>query len=153
GAATHLVDAIATVLRTDAARGGDAAAGKDSLRGGTGQGMPGYAGPVSYGGLAVTIVCMGAIALVLATSAARRRFPGRKTQLAGVALGGVSVASLVAMGSGPGWLVLVAGLIVNAVIWASIRAHRCPRDGSWMEIEEDIVQRPTYWSQGIARVT
>ena len=153
GAATNLVDAIAGVLRADAARGGDAAPTKDTPRGAAGRGIAGYAGPVSYGGLAVTVVCMGAIALVLITNASRRRFPGRKAQVAGAALGGISVASLLAMGSGPGWLAFVAGAIVNAVIWASIRAHRCPRDGSWMEIDEEILQRPTYWSQGVARVT
>jgi uncharacterized membrane protein YgcG len=73
-------------------------------------------------------------------------------QLAGAGLTGASVVSLVAMGSGPGWLALVGGLILNAVIWASIRSHRCPRDGSWMEIEEELISRPTYFSQGLARV-
>jgi len=145
GAATHLVDAIAAALRADAARGGDAAPGKDTLR-------RGDSGPANYGGVAVTVLCMGAIAVLLLSSAARRRFPGRKSQLAGAGLAGASVVSLVAMGSGPGWLVLVVGLIANAVIWASIRSHRCPKDGSWMEIEEDVLQRPTYWSQGVARV-
>jgi len=153
GAATNLVDAIAAVLRADAVRGGDAAPTKHTVRGGAGRGIAGSAGPDSYGGLAVTVVCMGAIALVLMFNVSRRRFPGRKAQVAGAALGGISVASLLAMGSGPGWLALVAGAIVNAVIWASIRAHRCPRDGSWTEIDEDILQRPTYWSQGVARVT
>ena len=63
------------------------------------------------------------------------------------------MVSLISMSSGAGWLVLVVGVIVNAVIWASIRAHKCPRDGSWMVIEEDLVSPPTYWSEGIAHVT
>ncbi|HTO95631.1 MAG TPA: hypothetical protein VMK66_01200, partial [Myxococcales bacterium] len=108
--------------------------------------------PGNPGGLVVTVICMGAFAVVLATSAARRRFPGRGTQIAGAGLAGASVLSLLAMNSGPGWLALVAGLILNAVIWVSIRSHRCPRDGSWMEIDQELISRPTYLSQGLARV-
>ena len=153
GAAVHVVDALAAVLEADAAAGGEAAPARDGQRGGTGVGMRGYAGPVSYGGLGITILCMGAFAIVLASSGARRRFPGKGTQLAGAGLTGASVVSLISMSSGAGWLALVVGLIVNAVIWASIRAHKCPKDGSWMVIEEDLVSPPTYWSEGIAHVT
>jgi uncharacterized membrane protein YgcG len=90
---------------------------------------------------------------MLATAAARRQFPGRKTVLASGGLTGLSVVGLVAAGSGPGWLVLVAGLIVAAVIWASISAHKCPKDGSWMVIEQELIDPPTYWSEGVAHVT
>jgi uncharacterized protein len=152
GAAVHVVDALAAVLEKDAAAGGDTAPGRDSLRRGTGVGMPGSAVPMNLGGLAIAIVCMGGLAIVLASSGMRRRFPGRKTQWTGAALTGASVLSLFAMPSGPGWLALVAGLIVNAVIWTSIRAHRCPKDGSWMTIDQQILDQPTYWSQGLARV-
>src|SRR5438128_11722908 len=96
---------------------------------------------------------MGPFAIVRASSGARRRFPGTWTQLAGAGLTGASVVSLISMSSGAGWLALVVGLIVNAVIWASIRAHKCPKDGSWMVIEEDLVSPPTYWSEGIVHVT
>ena len=153
GAAVHVVDALAAVLEADAAAGGDAAPGPDSVRRGTGVGMRGYAGPGSYGGLAVTVLCMAAFVIVLASSGARRQFPGKRTQLAGGGLTVASVGSLIAMSSGAGWLALVVGLIVNAVIWASIRAHKCPKDGSWMVIEEDLVSSPTYWSEGVAHVT
>src|SRR5437588_12426149 len=71
GAATHVTDAIAQVLQADAAAGGDTAPTTRSARGGTGQGMPGYAGPPNLGGLAVTILCMAAFAIALATSGAR----------------------------------------------------------------------------------
>jgi uncharacterized membrane protein YgcG len=148
----HVVDALASVIQADAAAGGDAAAGKNALRGGSGIGMPGYAAPANYGGLAVTVACMFALVVLLATSGARRQFPGRKTQLAGAGLTSASVVSLVAMGSGAGWLALVAGLIVNAVIWASIRSHKCPKDGSWMTIDQEIIDPPTYWSEGVAHV-
>jgi uncharacterized membrane protein YgcG len=114
--------------------------------------MRGYGGPTSYGGLAIALACMGGLAIVLASSGMRRRFPGRKTQWSGAALTGISVVSLFAMPSGPGWLALVAGLIVNAVLWTSIRSHRCPKDGSWMMIGQEILDEPTYWSQGLARV-
>jgi uncharacterized protein len=152
GAAVHAVDALASVLEKDAAAGGDAAPAKDGLRRGTGVGMRGYGAPPSYGGLGITILCMAALAIVLASSGARRKFPGRPTQLAGAGLAGASVVSLVTMGSGPGWLALVGGLILNAVIWASIRAHKCPKDGSWMIIDQEILDPPTYWSQGVAHV-
>src|SRR5437588_8416592 len=71
GAATHVTAAIAQVLQADAAAGGDTAPTTRSARGGTGQGMPGYAGPPNLGGLAVTILCMAAFAIALATSGAR----------------------------------------------------------------------------------
>jgi uncharacterized protein len=153
GAAAHVVDALAAILEADAAAGGETAPARDAPRGGTGVGTPGYAGPVSYGGLGITVLCMGAFAIVLGSSGARRRFPGKGTQLAGAGLTAASVVSLISMSSGAGWLALVVGLIVNAVIWASIRAHKCPKDGSWMVIEEDLVSPPTYWSEGIAHVT
>jgi len=152
GAAVHVVDALAGILEKDASAGGDAAPAKDALRGGTGVGMRGYSESAGYGGLAITILCMAGFAILLASSGARRRFPGRRTQFAGAGLTAASVASLAAMPSGPGWLALVAGLIVNAVIWTSIRAHKCPKDGSWMTIDEEIVDEPTHWSEGIAHV-
>lgn len=153
GAAVHVADALAAVINADAAAGGDAAPGKNAMRGGRGVGMRGYAGPANYGGLLVTVLCMLALVVLLASSGARRQFPGAKTRLAGAGLAGVSVLSLVAMGSGAGWIALVIGLIVNAVVWTSIRAHKCPKDGSWMTIDEEIVDEPTYWSEGVAHVT
>ncbi len=152
GAAMQVVDALAAILEKDAAAGGDAAPAKDSLRGGTGIGMTGSGAAQGYGGLGITILCMGALAVMLASSGARRRFPGKGAQLAGAGLTAASVASLVALGSGPGWLALAAGLIVNAVIWTSIRAHRCPKEGSWMTIDQEIIDEPTRWSQGRAHV-
>jgi uncharacterized protein len=152
GAAVHVVDALAGILEKDASAGGDAAPAKDAMRGGTGVGMRGYSAPPGYGGLAIAVLCMGGFAILLASSGARRRFPGRRTQFAGAGLTAASLASLAAMPSGAGWLALVAGLIVNAVIWATIRAHKCPKDGSWMTIEEEIVDEPTRWSEGIAHV-
>jgi uncharacterized protein len=152
GAAVHVVDRIASLLQTDAAAGGDTAPTKDSMRGGKGIGQPGAAGETSAGGLVVTLLSMLALVVALATSGSRRQFPGRKTQLAAAGLTGVSVLSLIAAGSGAGWLALVIGLILVAVIWTSIRAHRCPRDGSWMTIDEEVIDPPTYWSEGVAHV-
>src|SRR5260370_5959787 len=110
GAALHLVSAIADVVQADAAAGGDAAPAKDTMRGGRGLGQPGAAQPQSAGGLVVTVLCMLSLVIALATSGARRQFPGMKTQLAAAGLTGVSVISLFAAGSGPGWLVLAVGL-------------------------------------------
>src|SRR3954471_14034096 len=55
-AAVHLVDAVAGVLRADAAAGGDVAPTAGGRRGGTGQGMRGNAPPENLTGLAVTIL-------------------------------------------------------------------------------------------------
>lgn len=151
-ASVHLVDAIASVLRENAASGGELAPAAGARRSGTGQGMRGNAPPESMGGLAVTFVGMLALILLLATSGARRHFPGKKMQLAAAAVTAVSFLSLVVAGSGAGWLVLAIGLIIVAVVWTSIRSHRCPKDGSWMLIEEEIVDEPTYYSDGYARV-
>jgi uncharacterized membrane protein YgcG len=152
-AALKLAQSMAAVLEADAAAGGEAAPHKDTMRGGTGIGQPGASGPQGMTGLVVTVLCMLALIAMLGTAAARRQFPGRKTLLAGGGLTGLSVVGLVAAGSGPGWLVLVAGSIVAAVIWASISAHKCPKDGSWMVIEQDLVDPPTYWREGVAHVT
>ena len=151
GAAVHVVDAIASVLQADAAAGGDTAPVAGSPRRGTYQGLRG-AGPANTGGLVITVLCMFALVIALATSAGRRQFPGRKTQLAAAGLTGGSVVALVVAGSSAGWLALVVGLILVAVIWVSIRSHRCPKDGSWMTIDEEVIDRPTYWSEGVAHV-
>src|SRR5712691_10061413 len=152
-AAVKLADALARVVESDAAAGGDAAPAKDTLRGGKGIGQPGAAAETNAGGLVVTILCMLGLVVMLATSGARRQFPGKKTQLAGAGLTTLSVISLIAASSGAGWIALVIGLIVNTVIWVSIRAHKCPKDGSWMTIEEEVIDPPTYWSEGVAHVT
>ena len=152
-AALKLAQAIAGVLDADAAAGGDAAAKPGTLRGGKGIGQPGYRGPENVGGFAITALCMVALVAMLASSGVRRRFPGTRTKLAAAGLTGASVLSLLVAGSGIGWLALVGGLIANAVIWASIQSHKCPKDGSWLMIDEHLIARPTYWSQGLARVT
>jgi uncharacterized membrane protein YgcG len=152
-AAVQLVDAIANVLNSDAAAGGDLAPTAGGRRGGTGQGMRGNAPPTSFGGLAVTILCMLALVITLATSGTRRQFPGKKTQLAAAGLTGVSLVSLFMAASGAGFIALVIGLIIVAVVWASIRAHKCPKDGSWMTIDEEVIDEPTYWSDGVAHVS
>jgi uncharacterized membrane protein YgcG len=151
GAAVHVADAIASVLQADAAAGGDARPTATSPRCGTGQGLAG-GGPIATSGLFATLLCMFVLVLILASSGARRRFPGRKTRLAAGGLTLASVASLVLAGSGAGWLVLVVGLILTSILWTSIQAHRCPKDGSWMTISEQIVEPPTYWNRGLAIV-
>src|SRR5204863_7312526 len=104
-------------------------------------------------GLVVTILAMLALVVTLITSASRRQFPGKKTKIAGGALTGVSVISLFAASTGAGWIALVIGLIVSTVIWVSIRSHKCPKVGSWMTIDEEVIDPPTYWSEGVAHVT
>jgi uncharacterized protein len=153
GAAVHVVDAIAALLQADAAAGGDTAPTKGSMRGGKGIGQPGAAGDINAGGLVTTILCMLSLVVMLIVSASRRQFPGKKTQVVAAGLTGVSLISLFVASSGAGWLALVIGLIVAAVIWMSIRSHRCPKDGSWMTIDEEVLDPPTYWSEGVAHVT
>jgi uncharacterized membrane protein YgcG len=151
-AAVHVVDALAGVIEADAAAGGDTAPTAASPRGGRGVGA---AAPADAGssGLVVTLLAMLALLIALASSGARKAFPGTKTTLAGAVLTAVSVLALIMSGGGAGWLALVLGLILNAVIWTSIRSHRCPRDGSWMTIDEEVIDYPTYFSQGLAHVT
>ncbi len=151
-AAVHVVDALASVIEADAAAGGDTAPTKDSPRGGRGARAPAQP-DAGATGLVVTLLAMLALLVGLATSGARKAFPGTKTTAAGVLLTAVSVLALIMAGGGAGWLALVLGLILNAVIWASIRSHKCPRDGSWMTIDEQVIDYPTYFSQGRAHVT
>jgi len=151
-AAIHVADAIAAVVEKDAAAGGDAAASREAPRRGVGIGMPGFRAPIGLAGLGVTIVCMVALAILLSTSAARRRRSLRVPRVAAARLRAQHERALRIAKCELGWLALVAGLILNAVLWASIRSHKCPRDGSWMLIEEELISRPTYFSQGRARV-
>src|SRR5205823_10713929 len=58
-----------------------------------------------------------------------------------------SVVSLLVAGSGIGWLVLAGGLILSAVIWASIRSHKCPKDGSWLLIDEELIRSEEHTSE------
>jgi len=88
GAAVHVADALAAVIQADATAGGDAAPGKNAARGGKGVGMPVYSAPANYGGMAVAVICMLGLAILLASSGARRQFPGGKTRLAGAGLAG-----------------------------------------------------------------
>src|SRR4051812_9285421 len=150
-AAAQLQGAIASLLEADAAQGGEAAPGKDTMRGGKGLGAGrAQADPT---GLVITILAMLAFVVTLITNAARRQFPGKKSKIAGGALTGVSVISLVAASTGAGWLALAAGLIISTVIWVAIRSHKCPKDGSWMTIDEQTIDPPTYFSEGLAHVT
>jgi len=147
GAASSLVDAIAGELEQDAASGGTSRpiAGLQRTRR-AGDGIPGVAG------LALAIVCMVVLLVSLASHGARRRFPGRKTGLLAAGVTAASVVGLLLLGGAIGWIALLAGLVANGLAYASIRSHRCPRDGSWMRIDEEVVDRPTYWSTGLARV-
>ncbi|TMA23206.1 MAG: hypothetical protein E6J85_02720, partial [Deltaproteobacteria bacterium] len=90
--------------------------------------------------------------IALASSGARRRFPGARTAFVAAGLIGAAALGLLVLGSVAGWIALLVGLVVNGLAFASIRAHRCPRDGSWMSIDEEVIDEPTYWSSGLARV-
>src|SRR5216683_2516613 len=149
-AAVKLVDAYARVLEANAAPGGELAPTADSMRGGRGVGAA--RAPTREGGLGVAILCMGAVLFALVSSGMRRKFPGKKTVLTSALLTAVAVVALVALGGGAGWIALLVGLVVNGFAYASIRSHKCPRDGSWMAIDQQIVDEPTYWSRGLAHV-
>ena len=150
-AAVKLVDAYARVLEANAAPGGELAPAADSMRGGRGVGSSARA-PAGAGGLGIAILCMGALLFALMTSGLRRQFPGKKTGLVATLLTAAAVVALVAMGGGAGWIALLVGLVVNGFAYASIRSHKCPRDGSWMTVDQEIVDEPTYWSRGLAHV-
>jgi uncharacterized protein len=147
GAASALVDAIAGELTRDASAGTTSrpVAGLQRSRP-AGPGIQGVAG------LGLAIVCMVVLLVALASSGARRRFPGKTTGLLAAGLTAASVVGLLLLGGAIGWIALFAGLVANGVAYASIRSHRCPRDGSWMVIDEQVVDPPTYWSSGLARV-
>src|SRR5216683_829084 len=149
-AAVKLVDAYARVLEANAASGGELAPTADSMRGGRGVGAA--RAPTREGGLGVAILCMGAVLFALVSSGMRRKFPGKKTVLTSALLTAVAVVALVALGGGAGWIALLVGQVVNGFAYASIRSHKCPRDGSWMEIDQQVVDEPTYWSRGLAHV-
>jgi uncharacterized protein len=148
GAASALVNAIADELERDAAAGGTTSRPIAGLQ----RSRPAGAGIQGVAGLALAIVCMVILLVALASSGARRRFPGRTTGLLAAGLTAASVVGLLLLGGAIGWIALLAGLVANGLAYASIRSHRCPRDGSWMVIDEEVIDRPTYWSTGLARV-
>src|SRR5207244_1171711 len=89
----------------------------------------------------------------LASSAMRRQFPGKGIGALAIGLGAVTVLGLFSMtAAGAGWIAFVAGAVVNGIAFFSIRTHKCPRDGSWMVIEQEVVEAPTYFSDGLAEV-
>jgi uncharacterized protein len=146
-AASALVDAIAAELGQDASAGGTSrpVAGLQRSR-------PAGGGIQGVAGLGLVITCMIVMLVALASSGARRRFPGATTGLLAAGLTAASVVGLLLLGGAIGWIALFAGLVANGFAYASIRSHRCPRDGSWMVIDQQVIDRPTYWSSGLARV-
>ena len=149
-AALRLVDAFAGLLEKSASAGGELAPEPGAMRGGRGIGAA--RGSTGVGGLGIAILCMGGVLLSLVTSGMRRQFPGKKTGAVAALLTAAAVIGLVALGGGAGWIALLVGLVVNGFAYASIRSHKCPRDGSWMTIDQQIVDEPTYWSRGLAHV-
>jgi|GEM_PF-1216610 len=149
-AAVHVVDAIAGLLQADAAAGGDTAPTASSPRGGPG--LQAQDSP-NLGGVLIGLFAMLALVITLIVSASRRRFPATKSKIAAGACAAVAVLAWLAGGGFGAFLILVIGLIVSAVIWVSIRSHKCPKDGSWMTIDDVVVDEPTYWSQGLSHVT
>jgi len=149
-AAVKLLDAFAGVLESNAGAGGELAPAAGGMRGGRGVGAA--RAPMGVGGLGAAILCMGALLLALVTSGMRRQFPGKKTGVIAALLTAAAVVALVGLGGGAGWIALLVGLVVNGFAYASIRSHKCPRDGSWMTIDQQIVDEPTYWSRGLAHV-
>ena len=152
-AAVRLVDAIAQVLEADAAAGGTSAPTARTPRGGRGAASArGPSAPVGAGGLGVAILCMAALLIALMRSGMRRQFPGKKTGLLAALLTVAAAVGLIALGGGAGWIALLVGLVANGFAYASIRSHKCPRDGSWMTIDQRVVDEPTYFSRGLAHV-
>src|SRR4051812_4864440 len=149
-AAVKLVDAFAGVLEKSASAGGELAPEAGGMRGGRGMGAA--RAPTGVGGLGAAILSMGLVLLALVTSGMRRQFPGKKTGLIAALLTAAAVVALVGLGGGAGWIALLVGLVVNGFAYASIRSHKCPRDGSWMTIDQQVVDEPTYWSRGLAHV-
>jgi uncharacterized protein len=147
-AAADLVQAFARVIEANAGEGGELAPAQRPQRaaGRSDPAVPGVAG------LGIAVVAMVALLIIIASSGARRRFPGRKTAVAAVGLTGVTALVLVTLGSAAGLIALLLGIFANGLAYASIRSHRCPRDGSWLMIDEEIIDEPTYWSSGLARV-
>ncbi|TMB30794.1 MAG: TPM domain-containing protein [Deltaproteobacteria bacterium] len=146
-AAADLVQAYARVIEANAGAGGELAPTAGARR------AAGNQSPIAgVGGLAIAISAMVILLIALASSGARRRFPGARTAFVAAGLIGAAALGLLVLGSVAGWIALLVGLVVNGLAFASIRAHRCPRDGSWMSIDEEVIDEPTYWSSGLARV-
>src|SRR5438552_2276650 len=150
-AAVQLVDAYAAILEANATPGGELAPSADSMRGGRRLGSSSRPS-TGVGGLGFAVLSMGALLFALMTSSMRRQFPGKKTGLTAALLTAAAVVALIVLGGGAGWIALLVGLVVNGFAYASIRSHKCPRDGSWMTVDQEVVDEPTYWSRGLAHV-
>ncbi len=154
-AALGMITAVAGILSSDAAAGGDTAPGKDSPRGGKGYGGKGGRARVEANplGLGLAVLAFGALLVSLMVAATRKQLPG---QGHGIGLAGataVGLAGATVLGGGVAAVVaLVIGLAVNAIAFFSIRAHKCPQCGQWMSIDEQVLDAPTYWSSGEAEV-
>ncbi len=157
-AAASLSAALAQVIRDDAQAGGESAPPLSGMRGGLGLGggaRPGNArdADASVAGLGLAVLAMGALLILLLTSAARQRLPGARVGLAALALSGGTAAGLFLLGGAAGWIAFACGLVANALAFASIGSHKCPQCGGWMELHEQVISRPSVYSTGLARVT
>jgi uncharacterized membrane protein YgcG len=155
-AAADVVEALGRVIEANAGKGGELAPSTGSRRR-TGSPLGALGGPGGLalrgvGGLALAVVAMVILLVALASSGARRRFPGRRTGFFAVGLVVVAALGLFVLGGAAGWIALLLGLVANGIAYASIRSHRCPRDGSWMEVDREVIDEPTYWSSGLARI-
>ena len=157
-AAASLSAALAQIIRDDAQAGGESAPPLSGMRGGLGIGggaRPGNARDAdrSVAGLGLAVLAMGALLVLLLSSSARQRLPGARIGLAALALSGGAAAGLFLLGGAVGWVAFACGLVANALAFASIRSHKCPQCGGWMELREQIIIRPSVYSTGVARVT
>ena len=150
-AAAALSAAIAELVNADAGAGGDSAIGADGMHGGRGIGQR-ASGQTSVYGLALAVIAMGALLIILLSSAARQQFPGAMIGVVALALIGGTAAGLYFLGGIGGWLAFILGLVANGLAYTSIRGNKCPSCGAWMETRSRVVRSPTYVSPGLAEV-
>ncbi len=149
-----VAQALAGSLVKDAAAGGDAAPTDESRASGQRRGPSGASGSsANPAALGLAILAMLALLIALAGSALRKQFPGKLHGAAAIGLTVLTIGGLLSMASaGGGWIAFFIGLVVNGLTYFSIKSHKCPKDGSWMTIDEEIVDHPTYFSTGLAVV-
>jgi uncharacterized protein len=144
--------ALAGVIAKDAQAGGDAAPTEQSRRAAA-HGRRGAPTEINGSALGLAVLAMLGILIALITSSTRRAFPGKRTGFAALGVTVIVIVALLGMSNtGAGWIALILGAIVNGLVYASIRSHKCPKDGSWMLIEQHTVDEPTYFSDGVAEV-
>ena len=152
-AALAMAIALSNLITAAVQSGEEPAPGPNGMHGGIGAGEDQRGNDLGVGPLALAICTMGALLVLLLSTASRRQFPGARTVVVAVVLAGAAVIGLLMLGGGIGsWVAFLLGLGANGLAWASIQNRKCPKCGGWVDSKETVEKKPSIGREGSTRV-